>query len=197
MSQDNDYYNKKNDQGKTDWSLLPWRAVESAARIMTIAIAPKEQGGKGYGLASWQDVPEGFFRYEAALIRHFIRRFVYGEIIDPDSGEPHTAHIICNAGFVFEKDRQLLEDGRYDKNFYEREEQPTQVQLQQVQLPHDIDYTDMFKQCDDTYEDVIRRTCEFAKPNTKEIYCTKCGVTYKDYLKKVLPIQCFHQWDIR
>lgn len=182
--QDNDYYNKKNDQGKTDWSLLPWRAIESAARIMTIAITPKKQGGKGYGLASWQDVPEGFFRYEAALIRHFIKRFVYGEIIDPDSGEPHMGHIICNAAFVFEKDRQWKDDGKYDVNFYERKEQECEVQI-----PHNRDFQNI----------QMELAFDYAKPpiQEKQIYCTKCGVAYKDYLKEVLPIQCFHQWDIK
>lgn len=193
MSQDNNFFKMKNDQGKTDWSLLPWRAIESAARIMTIAITLKEQGGKGYGLASWQDVPEGFFRYEAALIRHFIKRFVYGEIIDPDSGEPHTAHIICNAAFVFEKDRQWKEDGKYDKNFYERKEQPTQVQL-----PHDIDYTEMFKQCDDTYEDAIRRICELAKPNNKQLICIKCSTTLAEHLNnQELYPECMHLWELK
>ena len=189
-TKDNDFFKMKSDQGKTDWSLLPWRAIESAARIMTTAIAPKEQGGKGYGLASWQDVPEGYFRYEAALIRHFIKRFVYGEIIDPESGEPHMGHIICNAAFVFEKDRQWKEDGKYDANFYERKEQE-----REAQLPHDRDFQT-------TYEDNIRQTelvFDYAKPNTKEIYCTKCGVKLIDYIEDNITLkqkQCFHSWDI-
>ena len=189
MTQDNDFFKMKSDQGKTDWSLLPWRATESAARIMTIAIAPKEQGGKGYGLASWQDVPEGFFRYWAAMIRHITRRFVYGEIIDQESGEPHMGHVICNAAFVFEKDRQLLEEGKYDKNFYERKEQPTQTQL-----PHDKDFQT-------TYEDNIRQmelVFDYAKPDNKQLVCIKCGTTLPEHLNsQELYPECIHLWELK
>lgn len=108
--QDN-FYQKKHDQGKIDWSLLPWKAIESAAKIMTNAIM-----FKGYGRESWKTVPEGFFRYWAAMNRHIIKRFVYNEIIDPESGEPHMGHVICNAAFVFEKDLEKP----LDKDFYER-----------------------------------------------------------------------------
>ena len=115
-------YSAKSDQGKTDWSLLPWRAIEKAAEIMTQAVAPKEEGGKGYGVASWKTVPGGYYRYSAALIRHFVRRFVYGEVIDQESGKPHMAHAVCNCMFLCERDlenSELSEDER--KRFFERD----------------------------------------------------------------------------
>jgi len=117
-------YSAKSDQGKTDWSLLPWRAVEKAAEIMTQAVTPKEEGGKGYGIASWKTVAGGYHRYSAALIRHFIRRFVYDEIIDEESGLPHMAHAICNCMFLCERDlenenSELSEEER--ERFFERD----------------------------------------------------------------------------
>jgi hypothetical protein len=94
----------KSDQGKTDWSLLPWRSIEKAAEIMTLAITPKDQGGEGYARDSWRTVPGGFWRYWAAMNRHIIRRYIYNEVIDPKSKKPHMSHVICNAAFVCEMD---------------------------------------------------------------------------------------------
>lgn len=110
-------YIAKADQGKADWSLIPWRSVEKMVEIMTQAIMPKDQGGKGYGTDSWKTVPGGYYRYFAALIRHAVRRFVYGEILDPESGLPHMAHILCNAAFICEKDM----DEEKDENFFTRD----------------------------------------------------------------------------
>lgn len=114
-------YTSKTDKGKIDWSLLPWRPIESAAEIMTIAIVSEEDGGKGYGLDSWRTVPGGYFRYWAAMIRHIVRRFVYNEIIDPESGKPHLAHVICNAAFVCQRDFEATIENEEDRNFYERD----------------------------------------------------------------------------
>lgn len=117
-------YTNKHDQGKIDWSLLPWRAIEAAARIMTIAIASKDEGGKGYGLDSWADVPGGFWRYWAAMNRHIVRRFVYGEVQDKESGESHMAHVVCNAAFIYEMDERaadLLQHSAELNNFFRRD----------------------------------------------------------------------------
>jgi len=103
-------YTAKHDQGKIDWALLPWKIIERSAKIMTDVIRPKEEGGEGYGRASWRTVPGGFFRYWAAMQRHIFERFVLGEVLDKKSGEPHTAHIICNAAFVGEMDLEYAEE---------------------------------------------------------------------------------------
>jgi hypothetical protein len=34
-------YKAKSDQGKTDWSLLPWKSIEKAAEIMTHMAWPR------------------------------------------------------------------------------------------------------------------------------------------------------------
>jgi len=117
-------YSAKYDQGKTDWSLLPWRAIERAAKIMTFAATPKSEGGKGYGVDSWKTVKGGMFRYWAALCRHMFCRFILGEIIDPETGEPHMAHALCNVMFVCERDLEcaageMTEEDK--KRWYERD----------------------------------------------------------------------------
>lgn len=124
-------YTSKSDQGKTDWTLLPWRSIEKAAEIMTQAIRPKDEGGEGYARDSWRTVPGGFWRYWAAMHRHILRRYLYDEVIDPKSGKPHMAHLICNAAFVCEMDLEnngslseaLKKLGLVDKldSFYERD----------------------------------------------------------------------------
>ena len=188
----NDYYNKKNDQGKTDWSLIPWRAIESAARIMTIAIAPKEQGGKGYGLASWRDVPEGYYRYWAAMIRHIIRRFVYNEVVDQESGEPHMSHVICNAAFVFQKDLEEEEcGGNIDTNFYcrkqkkEAEQPPLEGHKGKLQFkrnrPTVIQKT--------TYDNFIKEAKEngYTKEETYKEYMERAGRELNEPTQTQLP----------
>ena len=117
-------YTAKSDQGKTDWSLLPWKILEQMAQIMTQAIEPKEQGGKGYGLASWRTVPGGYYRYWSAFMRHATRRFVYGEVIDQESGFHHTAHMLCNIAFIGEIDIEAMSNKLSESdsvNFYERD----------------------------------------------------------------------------
>lgn len=60
-----------------------------------------KHGADKYGRHNWQraDNIEGRERYLAAMFRHMLA-LMHGEVTDPDSGLPHTAHIRCCAGFV-------------------------------------------------------------------------------------------------
>jgi len=110
-------YTAKYDQGKTDWSLLPWKPIEQAAQIMTDAI-----NIKGYGRDSWRTVKGGQFRYWSAALRHLFERFVLGNIIDQESGYHHLAHALCNIAFVCQKDIEHFTDmNPLDHNFYDRD----------------------------------------------------------------------------
>lgn len=62
-----------------------------------------EFGAKTYGDFNWQHVEPR--RFEDALYRHYSKR-LSGEIIDPDTGKPHTAHIAANAMFLAWFDRK-------------------------------------------------------------------------------------------
>lgn len=70
-------------------------------------------GAEKYAADSWKSVPHGVARYEAAALRHWLAH-VEGEVLDPESGQPHLAHTICNLLFVME----LIKDGNeYDPNY--------------------------------------------------------------------------------
>jgi len=94
----------KADSGKPRWSLLVRgmpRALEAVVRVLTFAVRPVQEGGKGYVPHSWQRVPNGRERYEDALLRH-LSAIHQGEESDPESGESHWAHVATNALFLAE-----------------------------------------------------------------------------------------------
>lgn len=99
MSSDNKELVKgmKYDQDKPRYDLLPANAIDDLAKILTF-------GAKKYAPNSWQHVEDGLERYRAALLRHTfaIQR---GELIDPESGLPHSAHAMCCAAFINELEK--------------------------------------------------------------------------------------------
>lgn len=88
----------KFDQGKLLWNLVPWKEMEGVVRVLM-------GGAKKYSPDNWKYVdPE---RYKDAILRHVIA-YLGGEIIDPDSGEHHMSHVICNALFIAWHDKSIL-----------------------------------------------------------------------------------------
>ena len=90
----------KYDQDKPDWSLLPWDVLEQATKVMTY-------GAKKYSPDNWLKVPDAKKRYFAAFLRHW-KDATSGEVLDPESGLPHYAHMVCCALMLaghLEKDR--------------------------------------------------------------------------------------------
>lgn len=81
----------KNDRldHKLRWELLPLDLVEHLVAVYTF-------GAEKYSENSWQNLPDGYRRYKAALFRHIVA-FEKGETIDPESGLPHLAHAAWNA----------------------------------------------------------------------------------------------------
>src|SRR5690554_4034880 len=62
----------KADDGKPNWFLLMSqegcaKALAGVVRVLSFAVRPVAQGGKGYEKHSWRQVPEAKERYEAAL----------------------------------------------------------------------------------------------------------------------------------
>lgn len=81
---------KKYDAGKLRMDLIPPEAERAMAAVLTM-------GAEKYGPNQWRGVaPE---RYEAALRRHLLA-WKEGETLDPESGLPHLAHLLCNAAFL-------------------------------------------------------------------------------------------------
>lgn len=83
----------KHDEGKTDWSLVPFEALEGMADVLTF-------GAKKY--ASWNWTDGGGFSYSRVLrscLRH-IFAFMRGEDNDPESGLSHISHAQANLLFL-------------------------------------------------------------------------------------------------
>lgn len=62
------------------------------ARVLTYGL-------NKYGKDSWKNVPDGFDRYRGAILRH-LTALSAGELMDNETGLPHTAHIGANAMFL-------------------------------------------------------------------------------------------------
>jgi hypothetical protein len=83
----------KFDGGKTDWSLMPFEAVEEINKVL-------EFGAKKYAAHNWTQ-GDGF-RYTRVLNSLFRHLFAWsrGEDLDPESGLSHLAHAGCNILFL-------------------------------------------------------------------------------------------------
>lgn len=81
----------KYDEGKPDYSLMPSRELEQIVKIMT-------HGRDKYGRNNWKGELENDRLY-AALMRH-LETDRQGEYLDKETGEPHLAHVACNAIFL-------------------------------------------------------------------------------------------------
>ena len=79
-----------NKKTKPAMHLLPGAALLSVARILG-------HGPKPHGKYSWRKYPSDVF--VAAIGRH-LAKLLDGEIVDPEFGETHYAHIACSALFL-------------------------------------------------------------------------------------------------
>ena len=77
---------KKENQGKIDWTLVPWGALEDVVKVM-------EYGAAKYTRDNWKKVYP--VEYIKAAFRHLIK-FQEGERVDHESGLPTLAHAICD-----------------------------------------------------------------------------------------------------
>ncbi len=78
---------QKFDQGKHQWSLLPWSALGEVVAVLGF-------GARKYAPNQWQDVPNATTRYTDAALRH-VTAWLSGEQLDPESKLPHLAHAVC------------------------------------------------------------------------------------------------------
>lgn len=77
----------KYDNGKPQWSLLPFKALGQVVDVLTY-------GAKKYAPDNWKKVPDARRRYTDAGFRHFTA-YASGETHDPETGKHHLAHAIC------------------------------------------------------------------------------------------------------
>lgn len=83
----------KFDSGKTDWSLMPFEAIEEINKVLDF-------GAKKYAAHNWK-TGSGFkyTRVLSSLLRHTFA-WARGEDLDPESGLSHLAHMGCNVVFL-------------------------------------------------------------------------------------------------
>ena len=87
-----DILGRKFDGDKLQPSLMPAPALIATSRVLT-------SGAKKYSPDNWKYVDGAEQRYQDALWRHLLA-YSNGEPVDPETGESHMAHIICNAMFL-------------------------------------------------------------------------------------------------
>ena len=89
FKKDNGYNGGK--EKKPRYSLLNPYALDAVARVLTY-------GGDKYGDNNWHRCEDSKI-YIDAMMRH-INSHNAGEYIDPETGQPHMAHVCCSAMFV-------------------------------------------------------------------------------------------------
>lgn len=82
---------KKNDRadGKLRWELLPLEDMEEIVKVF-------HAGAEKYGANNWQNLPNGYERYKAALFRHLLEH-EKGHWKDDETGCIHLAQVAWNA----------------------------------------------------------------------------------------------------
>lgn len=77
--------------GKMRWTLMDFESMKDMIAVL-------EFGAKKYSKDNWK---KGLPVTEItdSMLRHLVA-FLAGENIDPESGLPHTGHIMCNAMFL-------------------------------------------------------------------------------------------------
>lgn len=92
----------KYDAEKPRWDLLPFDEMEAVVDVLTF-------GAQKYAPDNWKHVKGARWRYLAASFRHLVAR-ARGEILDKESGKPHTAHAVCCLLFLAWFDSHPEED---------------------------------------------------------------------------------------
>lgn len=84
----------KNDfqDNKLRWDLLPLEEIEEVVKVF-------HAGAKKYGPNRWQNLPDAYNRYKAAMFRHLME-VERGNAKDEDTGCLHMAQVVTNALFM-------------------------------------------------------------------------------------------------
>ncbi len=95
--------------GKLRWSLVDFDALEDMVKVL-------EFGAKKYADNNWKKGLKTTEIFES-MMRH-LTAYMRGEDIDPESGLPHTGHILCNAMFLsyMQRFRPDFDTRHKDKN---------------------------------------------------------------------------------
>lgn len=98
----------KADEGKLRLTLVPTELIRAVARIRMYGNQKYPEGGPD----NWKAVePE---RYRDALFRHLLAYLDDPAGVDPESGLPHLWHLITNAAFLCELQKEWFNGIRKD-----------------------------------------------------------------------------------
>jgi len=98
---------KKYDDGKRQWSLLPWEEVGQIVDVLMV-------GMKKYSADNWKRVPDAKRRYFDAAMRH-LTAWKNGERCDNEDGLSHLSHLGCCVLFLAWFDNQELVSSKLDE----------------------------------------------------------------------------------
>jgi hypothetical protein len=94
---------------KTPFRLIPKSALVCMAWVMSL-------GAKKYGPFNWRENDVRMTVYTEAAMRHLIA-IETGEDIDPESGQPHAAHVMSCMGIIIDAQQGgNLVDDRFKEN---------------------------------------------------------------------------------
>ena len=101
-------------EGKPQWGLVDFDSLISMVRVL-------EYGKEKYDAHNWKKGLSYVSTIES-MLRH-IFSFLKGEDIDPESGLPHTGHIMCNAMFLdyYYNNKKNMDDRYEEKKVREQE----------------------------------------------------------------------------
>ena len=95
---------KKNDQGKLQWSLMPFEQLEEVVRVLMYGVEKYERD-------NWKKCDD-INRYKDSLMRH-VTAYIEGDKFDNGPGGDnlhHLAHAICNCLFILYFDKGDIEE---------------------------------------------------------------------------------------
>lgn len=77
---------------------VPLQHISDVEEGLGQMCAVLEFGATKYSRNNWRK-GQPYMRVVASLLRH-VMAFARGEDIDPESGQPHMGHVMCNAAFL-------------------------------------------------------------------------------------------------
>jgi hypothetical protein len=89
---------RKDSAGKERLDLLPPLAMLRLSRVLGYGVMEKYADKPS---DNWLRVPQAKTQYYAAALRHLLK-YAAGEERDPESGQHHLAHALCDIAFVLE-----------------------------------------------------------------------------------------------
>lgn len=134
-------------EGKTRHDLVPQFAQQQYAKVLT-------KGAEKYAERNWE-LGMRWSKVTASLKRH-LEAFELGEDFDKETGLLHTAHIMCNAGFLTE----------YYKIYPQGDDRPHNY-LRMAKIGLDIDEVicDFVGGCIDKFPEMIDRSVYWNDPH--------------------------------